>query len=126
MPKIKFTKEDVLQRNQLDASWYKVAAKEVVEETAKDGVSTNWVTKFVILEGPQAGVPIRHWFNEKAMGRVVDYVKCFTAGKVDLEKEYELEDTVDRPVLAYCHYDQKMKFNVIDDFRPVSTGATAA
>lgn len=124
MPKVSFTKEDVLQRNQLDVGWYKVVAKEVNQETAKDGVSTNWVTKFIVVGGPSDGVPMRHWFNEKAMGRVVDYVKCFiTETDIEMGKEYELDDTIDRPVMAYCYYDQKMKFNVIEDFRPIKAAA---
>jgi hypothetical protein len=121
MPKIRFTKEDILQKTQLPPNWYKVVCKEVNQETAKDGQSTNWVCKFQVLEpASAAGVPVKHWFNEKAMGRIVDYITCFTSQGVDTEKEYELNDTIDRPVLAYIHYDAERKFNSIDDFKKVA------
>lgn len=119
MPKVTFSREDVLQRTQLDAGWYPIAAKEINETIAKDKVSTNYVTDFIVLEGPMAGVPVRHWFTEKAVGRIVDYVKCFLPPGAELEtgKQYELEETLDRPVMGYISYDATMKFNKIEDFR---------
>lgn len=120
MPTIRFTREDINQRKQLSANWYKVVLKEVNEETAKDGQSINWVCKFVVTEAKDpdlVGTPIRHWFNEKAMGRVLDYVKCFLGGDIEEGVGYELTDTIDRPILAYIKYDPERKFNTIEDFR---------
>ena len=120
MPRVSFTQEDLKQRKQLSPSWYRVVLKVVNEETAKDGMSTNWVCKFVITEAndPSAvGTPVRHWFNEKAMGRVIDFVRCFINGEVEEGQGYELSDCIDRPVLAFIKYDPERKFNTIEDFR---------
>ena len=120
MPKITFSKEDVMQRNQLQPKWYKVVLREVTEELSSKGDSTNWVCKFVVTDGDQSGTPVRHWFNEKAMGRVLDFVQCFLNTQVSTDKEYEISEIIDRPVLAYIHFDAERKFNVIDDFKKVS------
>lgn len=126
MPKVTFTQEDVLQKTKLDAGWYPMKAVEIVEAVAKDKVSTNWVTKFVISEGPMAGVPIRHWFNEKAMGRVMDFLACFTGGKIDTGKEYELDQSLNRPILGFASFNSEMGFNTIQDFKPAPAATQTA
>lgn len=122
MPEVRFTREDLNQRKQLSPNWYKVILMEVKEETAKDGQSTNWVCKFIVTESnnPDAiGTPVRHWFNEKAMGRVIDFITCFISGDIEEGRAYDLSDAIDRPVLAFIKYDPERKFNTIEDFRRV-------
>jgi hypothetical protein len=120
MPKIKFTKEDLLSRNQLAPGWRKLKCKSIEEGPGKkDPTSTVWECMFIISEGKEMGQPIRHWFSEKAMDRLVDYVKGFT--KAEENKEYELNDTVGREIMGYCLYDDTQGWNVIKDWKPVQT-----
>lgn len=122
MPKITFTKENLLERKQLKAGWRKLKVKSVDEKPGiNDPDSITWPTVFVVDEGEDAGVPINHWFTEKQMGRLAEYLKCFTGGQMTEGKEYDLEQTVGRFVLGYAEYDIKSGFNSIKDFKPVQT-----
>src|SRR5258708_22794821 len=125
MPGLRFTKEDTLARNQLPTTWYKFNIKAYKQDTAKDGESINHVVDFVVADGAQQGTPVRHWFSEKAMGRIVDFFKVFTGGKVDVGKEYNFEDVVGKQILGYAGWDVKMNFNKIEDFKPVDKTAAA-
>lgn len=118
MPKISFTKSDLLERKNLKAAWYKAKVVAIKEELAKDKESTNYVTQFVVSEGENVGVPIRHWFSEKAMGRIVDFVKCF--GDVKEGQDIELQEFVNREVMVFAAFDPEFKWNKIDDFRPIA------
>jgi hypothetical protein len=61
------------------------------------------------------------------MGRLADFIRCFTGGNVDAGKKYKLEDTVGRSVMGYAEYDVATGFNVIKDFKPAgATGAKAS
>ena len=122
MPEVSFTKEDLLQRKQLKAGWRKLKVKSVTEAPGKnDPDSITWPTVFVIEEGEDAGVPIQHWFTEKQMGRLSEFVLCFTGGQVDPGKKYSLDSLVGRSVLGYAEYDIKTGFNTIKDFKPVNS-----
>jgi hypothetical protein len=127
MPKIRFTKENLLERKQLKAGWRKLKVKEISDDTPgkNDPDSITWPATFIVDGGDDDGVPIKHWFTEKQMGRLSEYIQCFTAGSVDLNKDYELKDTVGRSVMGYCEYDIKQGFNTIRDFKPVQKGANA-
>jgi hypothetical protein len=128
MPEVQFTKENLLERKQLKAGWRKLKVKSVDEKPGvNDPKSTTWPTVFIVEEGEDAGVPVNHWFTEKQMGRLSEFIKCFTAGQVDVGKKYKLEDVVGRSVLGYCEYDIKTGFNTIKDFKPAQkTGGTAS
>lgn len=121
MPKVTFTQEDLLERKQLEAGWRKLKVKSIEEGPGRnDPTSIVWSCVFTVADGADAGVPIRHWFSEKAMGRVVDYVKCFIeGGKVEAGKAYDLKTTESREVQGYCQFDMTQGFNTIKDFRPV-------
>jgi len=80
----------------------------------------------VVDEGDDLGVPVNHWFTEKQMGRLAEFIKCFTGGQVNTEKAYKLEETVGRHVLGYVEYDIKSGFNTIKDFKPVQQAAKGA
>jgi hypothetical protein len=124
MPEVKFTKENLLERTQLSPGWRLLKVKEMEEGPGKsDPTSTVWSYIFIVHAGPEVGVPIRHWFSEKAMGRLVDFVKCFTGGKVEEGKSYDLNSTVNRLVEGYVQYDLQQGFNVIKDFRPAPASA---
>jgi hypothetical protein len=125
MPEVRFTQEDLLERTQLTPNWRTLVCKSVDEGPGKnDPSSIVYPCLFIIDGGPENGVPIRHWFSEKAAGRIVDYVKCFIGnGKLEPGKSYELNQTIGQRVEGYCLYDQKQGFNVIQDWRPASKAA---
>lgn len=127
MPEIKFTQEDLLERTQLSPGWRVLVPKSIDEGPGKtDPSSIVYPCKFVVDEGKEKGVPINHWFSEKAQGRIVDYIKCFVpGGKLEAGKVYELSQTIGLKVEGYCQYDPGQGYNVIKDWRPVSKGAAA-
>ena len=128
MPEVKFTQEDILERTQLAPGWREMVCKSVEEGPGKNDPSSIVYTCMFVVECacPENGVPIRHWFSEKAMGRVVDYIKCFIpGGKVEPGKAYELAQTIGMKVGGYCQYDLAQGYNVIKDWRPAGKGAAA-
>ena len=124
MPEIRFTEEDLLERTQLTPGWRVLLVKSTDEGPGKnDPSSITYPCVFVVDEGKEKGVPIRHWFSEKAMGRIVDYIKCFIPnGKLEAGKTYELSQTVGLKVEGYCMYDLDQGWNTIKDWRPVQKG----
>jgi hypothetical protein len=124
MPEIKFSQEDLLERTALNAGWRVLVCKSIEEGPGKnDPTSIVYPCVFVVDEGKEIGVPIRHWFSEKAPGRIVDYIKCFVpGGKLEAGKVYELNQTVGLRVEGYCLYDQKQGYNTIQDWRPAKNG----
>jgi hypothetical protein len=120
MPEIQFTKENLLERRQLKAGWRKLKVKSVSEGPGKsDPDSTVFPVTFIVEEGEDLGTPVNHWFTEKQMGRLAEFVQCFVGGQVDITKKYRLEDTIGRVVSGYVEYDIKTGFNTIKDFKPV-------
>ena len=120
MPEVKFTQEDLLERTQLTPGWRTLICKSVEEGPGKnDPSSIVYTCMFVVDSGKEIGVPIRHWFSEKAMGRIVDYIKCFIA-KVEANTVYDLDKTVGLKVEGYCQYDLAQGYNVIKDWRPAA------
>lgn len=123
MPIVRFTKENLLERKQLQPGWRVLEVKSIEEGPGKnDPSSIVYACKLTISDGPEAGVPINHWFSEKAQGRIVDFVKCFVPGEVEEGKDYELAQTVGKKVGGYCKYNMSQGFNVIEDWRPATAG----
>lgn len=92
-----------------------------------DPDSITWPTVFIIEEPAEdLGVPVNHWFTEKQMGRLSEFIRCFTGGAVDPNKKYKLEDTVGRYIMGYIEYDIKTGFNSIKDFKPVTKSTSEA
>lgn len=127
MPEVKFTQEDLLERTQLQPTWYTVVCKSVEEGPGKnDPSSIVYACVFIVEDGPAKGVPVRHWFSEKAMGRVVDYIRAFMpGGKVEPGKVYDLDQTIGLKVGAYIQYDPVQGYNTIKDWRPASKAGMA-
>ncbi len=127
MPAVKFSKEFLTSRSRLAPNWYKLRVGTWTEETSKAGDSMNWVGSFTVDDGPDKGTVIKHWFNEKANGRVTDYLLVFTNG--DMKKLEEIatgKDVVDllnqtagREISGFAKYDMERKWNTIEDFKPV-------
>ena len=118
MPAVTFTQEDLLERKQLQAGWRELRMKTVDEGPGKtDPTALVWACLFVIDGGNDDGVPVRHWFSEKAMGRIVDFVKCFIKGDMQAGRSYELTDAVGQNVMGWVEYDIKQGFNTIKDWK---------
>lgn len=119
MPNVSFTKENLLERKQLKAGWRTLRVKSVEEDTGKnDPDSITYPTMFIVVGGEDDGVPVKHWFTEKQMGRIAEFIKCFVSGHVEEGKNYALESTVGKMVDGYVEYDIKTGFNSIKDFKP--------
>lgn len=129
MPKIKFTKQDLLESKQLTPGWRQLVCKSVDYGPGKNDPSSNVYTcVFVIDSGADAGVPIRVWFSEKqtAIRRLVDYLSCFTPnGELDESKEYDVTATIGLKLEGYCLHevnDNGQRFNTIQEFRKLGGG----
>lgn len=119
MPEVSFTTENLLERRQLKAGWRKLKVKSVEQKPGvNDPDSITWPTVFIVDEGDDLGTPVNHWFTEKQMGRLAEFIKCFTNGVIESSKKYKLEDTVGRHVMGYVEYDIKTGFNSIKYFKP--------
>jgi hypothetical protein len=115
---IKFTKENLLERNQLEPAWYTVVVKAVKSQPGKsDPTSTTYKVELEVCEGPQAGTPVVTYFTEKLLSRVADFIRCFVTN-VEPNKGYDLEDTVGRKLKAYIKYDIAQRWNTVEDYRP--------
>lgn len=130
MPGIKFTKENLLEKNKLPPGWYKLITKQVEEKISKGGDSTNFWVYVVVSEGPGAGTPIRICFNEQVMGPAVEY--CFAHGATDKDLENAevisiLQKTIGKTVEGYTRYvaDGQFPGNQVSEWRPVRVGATS-
>lgn len=122
MPGVSFTKENLLERERLDPTWYELEVTGVEEKMSKGGDSTNWVTSFKVAAGPKAGTPIRLYFNEKAMGRIVDFMQAFGAKESDLVGKSVIDvmqRTIGKKVSGFCKFDPEFKWNTIEEFKPV-------
>lgn len=123
MPGVTFTKENMLERERLEPGWYLLDVLSFEEKMSKGGDSTNWIGSFKVAEGPKAGTPIRLYFNEKAMGRITDYMLAHGAKEHDMVGKQVadiLAKTVGRKIKGYCRFDSEFKWNTIDDFQPVA------
>src|ERR1035437_113395 len=118
MPGIQFTQEDIISAAELPAGWYPVVAKSITEGAGKkDPTSTTWSCIFVITGGEFKGREVMHWFSSKMMKNAIRYMKCFGV-QPKVGESYPIEETVDRPLEAYCIWDIDNINNVIKDFKP--------
>lgn len=120
MPNVRFTRENLLERKQLKAGWRVLKVKSIEEKPGKnDPDSITWPTAFIVDSGEDMGVPINHWFTEKQMGRLSEFVKCFAGGDVKTDLDYDLNQVVGQLVQGYVEYDLQSGFNTIKDFKPM-------
>lgn len=86
------TPEDMLRDKVLDPGWYPAKVKEVSQEPAKTDGSTNTIVDLTVASGPNAGVPLRRYFSEKAPGFALNFIRSLgvalgpQGGTVDLSK----------------------------------------
>jgi hypothetical protein len=123
MPEIRFTQEDLNERKPLTPGWRTLEVMQVSEGPGKKDPSSTTYPMVLIVRSPEAdaGTRLRVYFNEKIIGRIIDYLKCFVpGGNLDPSKTYRLEDTVGYHVDGYCLYNIETGFNEIKDWRPAT------
>lgn len=96
--RINLTREDVLAGKILPPAWYKVVVKDVTAEPSKTDGSTNYWFKFVVVEGPYSGVPLRKNFSEKWMAPISGLIESLI-GKPYEGGEVELDSAVGKTVM---------------------------
>lgn len=84
-----------------------------------DPDSITWPTQFVVESGEDEGVPVNHWFTEKQMGRLSQFLMCFGSGDVKTDLDYDLDQVVGQSVQGYVEYNIQSGFNEIKDFKPL-------
>ena len=120
--------EDILRGKIIEPGWHEAVVKEIVESAASTDKSTNWKIICIIREsGKYDGVPVERYFNEKAPGFAIPFLKSMgftidekTGGDFDLQK------TLGRPVQVFVEtteYNGSPKNN-IKDFRPSNQAKT--
>ena len=126
MPSVKFHRDDFMGKTPITPGWYKLAVGEFTAKEAKDGDSTNFWGEFkIVSDGPFTGAPIRHCFNEKALGfagGAVDYMACFTKEPEKLEEQEVidvLKMTTGREVQGYIEWNPTFRRNQVNDWRAV-------
>ena len=118
MPAVKFTKEDLLSRQQITAGWYKLNVKDITEKPGtNDPTSLTYPASFVVAEGPSTGVPVRKYFTEKQMGDFSNFLACFVTGGIEVGKDYDYTQAIGRFVMGYCRYNTDMNWNEVVDFK---------
>jgi hypothetical protein len=87
------TDSDVKRAYKPKPGWYAIDIQEQKDESSDKDGSMNCVLDFVVLGGPDpeaVGVPIRHWFNEKAPSFIGPFVEAlgqeFKPGSFELGK----------------------------------------
>jgi hypothetical protein len=119
MPDVTFTQEDIVSSVAMEAGWQPIALKDVSEGPGtKDPSSTTWRCEFVVMDGPYKGATILHYFSNKMMKNVINYIACFVAKPV-AGQSYPLEGTKDKLVQGYCQHDISFNNNKIVSFKPV-------
>jgi hypothetical protein len=119
MPDVSFTPEDIVSSQEMPAGFYPVALEDVTEGPGqKDPRSTTWACEFKVVDGPFTEAVIQHWFSNKMMKNVINFVRCFVKN-LEPGKSYPLEETKGKPVMAYVKYDMDRNANVIVSFKPI-------
>src|SRR5947199_7129657 len=114
MPKIRFSKEDLMAGKQLPAAWYVFKVVSVGEGPGKkDPTSTTYPVKVVVDEGPFTGTPVTNTFSEKFLYPMTQFISAFMSpGQQAKEAEdYDLDITVGKRVLGFAQYDPSTGFN---------------
>lgn len=106
--------------------WYPLEIVGYYEEQSKKGDSTNAVFDFrVVSDDPNAnGIEIRNWFNEKAPGIAVPFMKALGAeeqpdGSMSVEFGKHLIGRKLQGFIKRGEYDGKPK-NEISEYSPLS------
>jgi hypothetical protein len=125
--KLHLSPEDILRGKLVDVGWHEGIVKSIDESAASTDQSTNWKLTIIIREGGKFdGVPLERYFNEKAPGFAINYLKA--CGFTIDEKtggDFDLQKTVSRPIGFFVEIGeyQKRPKNEIKDFRPSQLAA---
>lgn len=95
MPRVNVTPEDLKKSQIVEPEWFPAEVTAYEYAKSKDEKSFNHIYDFKLLAPPDnAGVVIKVWFNEKALGgnEYVQFHEAITGQKVDRKKGFSVED----------------------------------
>lgn len=127
-------REDILRGKIVDPGWHTCVVKDVNEDLSKAGDSTNYIVDLTVQDGKFAGVPMKKYFSEKAVGFMTNYFKAFGVQGLDGKAERVVitpemfNATIGRVVdvmVVTGSYNNAPTNNVMD-FRAKSGGAASA
>lgn len=122
------TREDMLRSKILEPGWYKARIKDITQETASDGESTNTIVDFVVVEGQFKDTPLKRWFSEKAPGFIVPFLTACGANVGENGGTFDLERSKGREIYIYVKNEmyQNKPTNKVEDFRSLDSMAKGA
>lgn len=127
--RVKVSKDEVDKNFKLiEPGWHPSKITAYEKKPAKTDGSTNYILKFVVLEGPEVGAKLQRYFSEKALGFFDPLFAALGAPK-DAEGGYdvEMDDLPGKNLDVYVSRgmdDKRRPTNEVSDFRKY-TGTTA-
>lgn len=130
MPKMRYTKEDLLKSKPIEPGWYpaECTGYEVKPSKGEDK-STNWTFAFKFLEDAKdsrgndlGGAKVYRLFNEKGMGFAASFIEVITGQPANVEGgEFDPDEARGKRLMVYVTnemYQGRMQ-NRVEDFRPI-------
>lgn len=106
----------------VEAGWYPVAISKMTEKVSSKGDSMNTIVEMVIAAGPFKDVPLMKYFNDKAPGAIIPFLKGLGIQIPEDGGEFALDENtvVGKHLEAYVKPDeyQGKTVNSVADFRP--------
>lgn len=131
MPRLTVTPDDLKKNQILEIDWYDAEVASYSYEKSKDEKSFNNIFEFKIT-GPNpdhAGVKIKVWFNEKALGsrEFVEFFKALSGKEVDRKAGFTMDDPAQTKGMKLQVHVKPDTFggrenNKIDGYRPTPRG----
>lgn len=132
--RMNITPADVKRSKIIQPGWYPFLITDIKEEPSADKKSVNVVLDLEGKEGDAEGVPVKHWFSEKAPGFAIPFVRA-TGGRVTEEEgidpNYDFAAQRGKVVMGHVITSRgkdgtQPPRNSIDDWAPVGASEAAA
>lgn len=123
MARINVSKDDLKKSKVLSPEWYPVEIVDYKYEQNKKGDAFNHIYDFKVLSPEDcAGVVLRNWYSEKAMGMIVPLAKAMGV-PVDEKNGFSFDPEAGKGRKIEVHVKNEMNEgrprNVIDGYRPM-------
>lgn len=126
MPRITVTPEDLKRSQILEPDWYPCEVVGYEYSRTKDEKSMNHIYTFKVVHPEDAaGVQLKVWFSEKALGMMREFYEAISGVKVDPKKGFTIDDPnaavkkrVDVNVINGSYLGRTQ--NSVNGFRPYS------
>jgi len=120
--KFNVSASDMKRSKVLAADWYPVKITKMSEKASKDGQSMNTIVEMTVAAGTFIDVPLIKYFNEKAPGTIIPFLKALGVNISEAGGEFALDEAsvVGKHIEAYVKPDeyQGKTVNSVQDFRP--------